>query len=655
MLNTGLVSLVRRRDGCFLVIVYIDANGKSWAIDSWGNKAKINNRQLIFQSLISINTDQFNWLLECECISSKIDLPLLWEMSKSNNNLSIEELAVIYYGDKYNPKEFCGLLLSLYSSSISYFRLNDDIVYPETEMDISQQHNRQENLKKLNNEQNDFRLWILKGSKIELWTDRQIEWLETLKEFVIFGVEFVEPKKIRKFLTSLKFEGGLTSLREEIYDCLIDRKIISSREPMGKAKLLIEKVFPEEIIHVVENIPEFIHLNNRKDLTNIDVITIDESSTMDIDDGLSIQSTEDGYMVGIHITDVTSIFSEKSSIDNEAQNRLSSFYAPEITIPMLPERISQNIGSLIPGVIRPAMSLLINFHKDFIIKNWEIVLSNIKSHKKLNYQEVDNILDHKIVNGDSDKLKILYEISKNLHTDRMKSGGIEFNRPEIKFEFNKDQIYMKTIPKLTPSRRMVSELMILFNTLLAEMCSNNNIPTIYRSSVELKNETLVDTSVDALRNYFLLSKVRSVAPSTTCSPHFLLGVDKYIQVTSPLRRYGDLLLQRQISHFLENGVPLYDKTFLDRFINDSLGKIRDITRAESDRKLHWACYVLSRRIHEIFSCIALEWRDSDLLVEFQDFPIKGIVKTKNQVNLGEIIEAKLIEVNLWQRKTILSA
>jgi hypothetical protein len=94
---------------------------------------------------------------------------------------------------------------------------------------------------------------------------------------------------------------------------------------------------------------------------------------------------------------------------------------------------------------------------------------------------------------------------------------------------------------------------------------------------------------------------------------------------------------------------------MDRFISDSSGKLRDISRTESDRKMHWVFYLLSGRINEIFPCIALEWRASDLYVEFQDFQVRGIVKTNKQINLGEVIDAKLINVNLWQRKTILSA
>lgn len=652
---SGTVALLVRQGIYFLAIVYVDLNGKLLSINSNGCKSKINNRQVIFQTSISLSIDKFNWLYECESIEYKIAIPFLWQLSIDHKILSIEDLANLYWGSEYKSQELCSLLLSMYAGPVSYFKLNDNMFCPLSELIIKEQNNQEQIRKKLQAEQDEFYLWISNGVMIQSWSDRQVEWVDTLKEFVFFDGEFSDLKKVRKLLSSIKLNGNISTLREQTYNYLVDREIISATEPIGQAKLLQEKNFPKEVLAETCNINEHNYANNRLDLTNINVITIDESSTMDIDDGLSIQFTDDGFIVGIHITDVDSIFSEESSIDIEARSRLSSFYAPEITVPMLPEKISYNIGSLIPGSIRPAMTLLINFQKDYIVKDWEVVLSFIKSKRRLNYDEVDHILNHLTDDEMSHELEILDETARHLHERRLNAGGIEFNGPDIKFEFNNGLATMKSIQKITHAHRLVSEFMILLNTLLAEMCYKNNIPAIYRSSVKLNSDAILDTSVDALKNYYVLSKVRSVAPSTVSSPHFLLGVDRYIQVSSPLRRYGDLILQRQISYFLKNNTPLYGKIFMDRFISDSSGKLRDISRTESDRKMHWVFYLLSGRINEIFPCIALEWRASDLYVEFQDFQVRGIVKTNKQINLGEVIDAKLINVNLWQRKTILSA
>ena len=173
--------------------------------------------------------------------------------------------------------------------------------------------------------------------------------------------------------------------------------------------------FPSEIINEAESLNDKIsskEIEKRRDLRNIDTFTIDPDDAKDFDDALSVEVKRNYYIIGIHIADVSHFFNVRTRINEEAEKRATSIYLVDRTIPMLPEKLSNNLCSLKPDVDRLTYSVIIKFDKEFsIIDSW-IGKTVIHSNKRFTYEEAQNSIDSNDGIFHSE-LTILNSIAKN--------------------------------------------------------------------------------------------------------------------------------------------------------------------------------------------------------------------------------------------------
>ncbi|XP_045814162.1 DIS3-like exonuclease 2 isoform X1 [Trifolium pratense] len=357
-------------------------------------------------------------------------------------------------------------------------------------------------------------------------------------------------------------------------------------------------------------------LQNRTDLRNLCIFTIDPSTATDLDDALSIEKLPNGnYRVGIHITDASYFVLPDTALDREAKFRSTSVYMLQKKLPMLPALISENIGSLNPGVDRLAFSMLLDLNVDGDVVDRWIGRTVIQSCCKLSYEHAQDIIDRDFdlesstfheddypkVHGHFDwsdvitSLKSLYEISKVLKYKRFTGGALRLDNPKIVILFDENGIpYDSTFSEQKESNFLIEEYMLLANTTAAEVickaypdvallrrhpepnmqklrectafCQKHglNLDTsssghIHRSLEKIK-KTLKDDPV--LYDIFISYATRPMQlASYFCSGdfkdnehewgHYALAVPLYTHFTSPLRRYPDIVVHRTLLATIE--------------------------------------------------------------------------------------------------------
>lgn len=351
--------------------------------------------------------------------------------------------------------------------------------------------------------------------------------------------------------------------------------------------------FGDKVLSEAESISLTIpqsEIETRIDFRNKNVVTIDPDDAKDFDDALSVFRLENGnYEVGIHIADVSHYVLPNSYLDKEAKERGNSVYLVGKVIPMLPEKLSNNICSLVPNQDRLTYSVIVEFTPRGRVVNHTIAKTIINSKRRFTYDEAQEILD----NGKGDFAKDVLQLNKFaqvLRTKRMKEGSINFFSPEIKFELNEEGVPVRIYQKaIKPSNNLVEEFMLLANQIVAKEIGfpkeHGIIPNfVYRIHDKPDPEKMQDfvkfvkslgysiPSADSLTNIqlnALMEKVKGKPEETLInelairsmakavySPdnigHYGLGFTYYSHFTSPIRRYADLLVHRLLEHYSNN-------------------------------------------------------------------------------------------------------
>lgn len=331
--------------------------------------------------------------------------------------------------------------------------------------------------------------------------------------------------------------------------------------------------FPQSVLDAVAQIPDEIHpkeLKRRRDVRDISTFTIDPNDARDFDDAISIEPSpkfKGGFRIGIHIADVSHYVTEKSAIDNEAYKRGTSVYLPGEVVPMLPERLSNQICSLIQDEDKLTSSVIVDFDAALRPQKYSHHRTVIRSNRRFTYEEVDEILESG--KGDfADELKTLERIGKSLNQIRMTRGAIDFDTTEKKPVLgpNKKVIDVRVIER-TWSHRLIEELMLLANEYVARQFTKKGIFRIHEPPADVKLSQLrrflgalgrpihsmnLQDILDSFRDspaqpvvqHMVLRSMQEAKYSHINRGHFGLASKAYTHFTSPIRRYPDLIVHR---------------------------------------------------------------------------------------------------------------
>ncbi len=319
-------------------------------------------------------------------------------------------------------------------------------------------------------------------------------------------------------------------------------------------------------------------LKGRLNLQKTSCVTIDPETARDFDDALSVKKDRKGhYHLSVHIADVAHYVKPDSALDLEASQRCNSTYFPGACVPMLPEQLSNNLCSLKPDVIRLTQSVLMEFDKTGTLIEYKIARSYIKSSKRFSYEEAFLVIEGKKKSPHRKHLLLMTELCRLLKKKRNERGSIDFALPELVVIIDEkgNPTGVKTI-EYDITHQMVEEFMLKANEIVAKHLDDLGKPQLFRVHEEPAEENIRDflslarsfgfiipdspTKQD-LQKLFDEAK-KSPYVSQLCvgfirsmklaiySPenvgHYGLSLEHYCHFTSPIRRYSDLITQRQL-------------------------------------------------------------------------------------------------------------
>lgn len=466
--------------------------------------------------------------------------------------------------------------------------------------------------------------------------------------------------------------------------------------------------FPKSVLTEADKISNNIsedEISRRIDYRDKNVFTIDPDDAKDFDDALSIEKSENGnYSIGIHIADVSYYVKKGSALDQESGSRGNSVYFVGKVIPMLPEKLSNQICSLIPNEDRLTYSVIVNITPRGRITGYKIAKTIINSKRRFTYEEAQKILEQG--NGDfSEDLSLLNKIAQILRKKRMREGSFDFISPEVKFKLDETGAPVSiTIKHTLESNMLIEEYMLLANKIVASHISSDKKelikPFVYRvhdlpdkgkiiefsrfvktlgysfdpnasaKSTGFQNllNQVKGKEEEALINELAIRSMAKAFYSPKNIGHYGLGFKYYTHFTSPIRRYSDLIVHRLLFYYLNNKRgEIYSLAQLEEICDNVSAAERNAVEAERFSTKIKQIEYLKNHLGNEFSAIISGIINFGIFVKLTDILAEGLIrlrdldddyyehdekkyaiigrKTKKQYRLGDKVLVKLIRVD----------
>ncbi|MCH9632982.1 MAG: Ribonuclease R [Chlamydiae bacterium] len=519
-------------------------------------------------------------------------------------------------------------------------------------------------------------------------------------------VEFTLPKKVKlkagdRIVIQLdsnnskrKFKGRFKKYLGTIKDPMIDTDVAID-------EFALKQDFPADVIQEVRKLPPEIDASaypDREDLQKLTTFTIDPETAKDYDDAISLEQTKKGhYQLGVHIADVSYFVEEGTALDREAFLRCNSTYFPDRCVSMLPKELADNLCSLKANVPRLTVSTFMTFDSDGQLLNYRITRSIIKSCQRFSYEQVKLILDKKKKHKLYTNLVELEKLALILKKSRKARGCIDLALADSKMVLGKTGI-PKAIKKVEYdiTHQMIEEFMLKNNEVVARHLSQKEIPIPYRIHEEPKSDNILSfvqmaetlgaslnspptqqdlqelfesikgTSIEHHMSIHFIKCMKLANYNPENIGHYGLQLDYYCHFTSPIRRYVDLVIHRQVFKELKD-------VNISEIAERCSDQERLSAKAESAvRELKMMRYFKEQDIKKVYPSIVTKVKHFGIFFEIPELLYEGFIhvsdlgndyfiydekkgrfkgeRRKSSFEVGKKIKTKIRSINLIQRE-----
>ena len=568
------------------------------------------------------------------------------------------------------------------------------------------------------------------GQVVEVVKRKQSEFLGKLqfsKNFAFFIAESDKPMPdifipLEKTLNATDSDKVVVKIVEWEKNKKPVGEVVQILEPGNESdfamkELLMEAGFPlefsDEALELAGRIPDVISgavIGQRRDCRDILTFTIDPVDARDFDDALSLRRLENGnYEVGVHIADVSHYVEPGTQLDNEAYERATSVYLPDRVLPMLPERISNELCSLRPKEDKLTFSAIFEIADNGEVKQYWLGRTVIHSNHRFTYEEVQEIIE--TTDGlYVDEIMLLNKLAQGYRQQRFKDGAINFSSQEVRFKLDEKGKPIGIIVKESKeAHQLIEEFMLLANRYVAQYMStikvkDEPVPFPYRvhdtpdeaklmpfvAFAKKYGHTFDTTSPDGIASSFnrMLKEaqgkpeqhvleqlgIRTMAKAIYTSEnigHYGLGFENYCHFTSPIRRYPDVLVHRVLDQCLRSDISVDKKMEVkSRHCSDRERAAMECERAANKYKqVEYMQNFLGEEFEGVISGVAafgfwvetLEHKCEGLvsiasLSDYDDFRVVegdyslAGLRSGRKFRMGDKVRIKVVAANLSKRQ-----
>ncbi|MBI4838060.1 MAG: ribonuclease R [Nitrospirae bacterium] len=490
-------------------------------------------------------------------------------------------------------------------------------------------------------------------------------------------------------------------------------------EPKLEIDMIIEEYsltpkFPAPALNEARSFPEKINAHGRVDCRHLLTVTIDGETAKDFDDAISIEKTPDGFILYVHIADVSHYAPWDSALDIEARQRGTSVYFPHRVIPMLPKELSNNLCSLVPKADRLTVTAELHFDREGELVKKSFYPSVIHSNERMTYTSVSKILvdndlhERRKYTDIIDSFEVMDELCGLLRKKRIERGSLDFDLPEPEVLFDlqgRPEAIIKAERSL--SHVIIEEFMIAANEAVASYLEDQGLPSLYRIHEKpdtSKLEELISvfnalglrakkTGVTAFRsilketkgkpeeaflNILLLRSLKQAKYSTENTGHFGLASKSYTHFTSPIRRYPDLVVHRILKDSLKNKLSDKKIQHIEKLLPEIAAHSSRTERLadEAEREVLSAmrAWFMKDKVGDEYDGLITDVTPYGLKIQLKDFFVEGFLHVSYMADdyynfdeknyrltgrnrrktfaLGQTVSVRIERVNIEEREIV---
>jgi exoribonuclease-2 len=607
------MNIFYEEDGGFKVGSIMTDNTTSLQVENThGKRSKIKSANVMLRFA---QPGMAEFLTQAEQIAADIDVEFLWEASPPDE-FEFGTLAQEYFGHAPNPVEAAGALIRLHSSPM-YFYKKGKGRYKAAPPDA-------------------LKSALASAEKKRLQAKLQARYIEQLTAFQL-PAEFADKLSMilyqpdRNTIEVKALEAACAATHLSAAHLLHQCGALPSTHDFHLNKFLFENFprgtgFPEVTVEEHPELPK----------ATINAFSIDDASTTEIDDAFSVEKLPNGnWRIGVHIAAPTLGIAPGSPIDVIAAQRMSTVYMPGDKITMLPDNVVQAF-TLCADKVCPALSLYVEVDAETLaIINSESRVERLHIAANLRHDTLEPLFNEEtLAAGKLDyayapELSLLWNFANKLEAARGKSADNSTQQIDYTFHVENDRVTIGNRLRGSPIDKVVSELMILANSSWGKLLDDHEVAGIYRTQNNGK-----------------------VKMSTVAAPHQGLGVAHYAWSSSPLRRYVDLVNQRQLISVLRGETPTYGKndTTLFTILRDFDTAYTTYNEFQREMERYWCLrWLLQENVKQVSATVLRE-----NLVKLADIPLVGRISslpetppnTKVILEMGDI---DLLDLNFEAR------
>lgn len=580
--------------------------------------------------------------LKRNAIADEIEIEALWEvLNQEQMWIDLETMTGLCFPTAEDDDHQAGVIRALFKSR-RYFKFKPDRFLPHTEEQVAAIIETEQKVARRDRLIDAGAAWIqsVRSGSTAQPPACQRELVEKFKSFYLFDKEsphYEDAKTIMK-------KADLTS-SEAIFNHLVAVGVWTPDENVDLLRFKIPTDFSQPVLDQAQSVPPAsaggFKDSGRVDLTHLTTITIDGQSTLDFDDALSIETRDDHFLVGIHISDVAQHIKKGDLLDREARSRGSSIYMPDIRISMAPPLLAENRLSLKKDHLRPAISTMVKISLTGDIISYDIFPSIICVDHQLSYFEAN------VSAEEGEAIGTLYNIATRFREKRLSQGAIQITLPEINIWLDESGIpVVNRVNRESPGRMLIAEMMILSNWLSARFLAENNTPAIFRSQPKPKDRILKNGTGSLFQNWMQRKLLNRFALRPGPDHHCGLGLDAYVTATSPIRKYFDLVTQRQLRAVLGLEAAYTEKE-IEEIIGQLAQPMADVGRIQFRRNRYWLLKHLEGRIGGKEEAIVLQRRRNAYSILLKAYMIECPLPQSSGIDLKpeDLVQVTIQHVN----------